>query len=456
MSEADPLLTIIITVFNQQHFVQRALQSCYLQQVENLEILLIDDGSEPAICLPNDLVPNGVRLRLLRQANGGVASARNFGIKQARGRFIKFLDCDDELLADCCSAQLSSMAFDRARLSIIGYRVVQGARWVEGVPKFDQLFTALLQGNVAPLHAFMYRTSDVLAIGGFDESERTRAAMEDYDFHLRLAMFGVSAVTVHQCGVVYHRQKLSRSSNNNIVHQANIRILLNAVDHFLAVDTADSGNYVGSTWSKPDAYEAILTGIVQQAVQSNDYQNFLPILQKLRQLNGAFESISSYQLQLQAHSRQALTVDVNQQQFWQLVLNILPKLSVPVDRMSQPGYWFRPQSPALAGHFFDGILLAKAISQASQSQGLWLWGTGVWGDYWLTMLAAVNKTPLGFIDSYAEPNDTYKSLPCLRPESVPKEQLHHIIICSRDSYMTIADWLNARNMGQHVLHYVTL
>jgi len=456
MLGAESSLTIIITVFNQQHFVQRALQSCLIQKVKNLEIILIDDGSHPAIYLPDVQLPQGIQLKLYRQANGGVASARNFGLKMASGDFIKFLDCDDELLPDCCLAQLASVAADRPQLSIIGYRVQQGNRWVEGVPKFDQFFTAVLQGNIAPLHAFMYRKCDIMAIGGFDVTERTRAAMEDYDFHLRLAMNGVTAVTVHQCGVLYHRQPQSRSSDTQQVHQANIRILLSAIDSCLFSGSTEFTQIIDSTWQNTDLAEAILTGIVQQAVQSQDYQGFLPVLAKLRSKLSVSESFSAYQLQWQAKSRLASTDNTDQQQFWQHILLLLDDPKMPNCRLSQPGYWFRPQSPTLAAHFFDGILLAQTLNSASKSQGLWLWGPGVWGDYWLSMLAAMQVTPCGFIDSQAKQGASYQRLPCLQLDDIPREKLQHIIICSRDSYVSILNVLNARQLGHLALHYVTL
>lgn len=456
MLGAEPSLTIIITVFNQQQFVQRAVQSCLIQQVNNLEIILIDDGSETEIYLPDVQLPAGVQLKLYRQQNGGVASARNFGIEKATGDFIKFLDCDDELLPDCCVAQLASVSAARQQLSIIGYRVQQGGRWVEGVPKFDQFFTAVLQGNVAPLHAFMYRKCDIKAIGGFDETERTRAAMEDYDFHVRLAMSGVTAVTVHQCGVLYHRLPQSRSSDTRTVHQANIRILINAIDHCLVSDTEAFTNSIDSTWHNTDLAEALLTGIVQQAVQSQDYQGFLPVLVKLQQKLSICESSSAYQLQWQARSRLAATTNAEQQQFWQQVLCLLEQTKLPDCRLSQPGYWFRPQAPALAAHFFDGVVLAQALASASTSTGLWLWGPGVWGDYWLSMLSAIQVTPCGFIDSQAKQGDSYQQLPCLPLDDIPPEKLQHIIICSRDSYISILKVLNSRQLGHLALHYVTL
>lgn len=438
-------LSIIITVFNQQQFLKRALQSCLQQQLNHAELLVIDDGSEPAIVLPELEQCGGTKIRLLRQPNSGVAAARNLGITQATGTFLKFLDSDDELLPGCCQSQLDSLSEQQARLSIIGYRVQQGDKWVEGIPKFDSLLSGLLQGNVAPLHAFLYRAGDVRAIGGFDRSERTLAAMEDYDLNLRLALAGVKAVTVHQVGVLYHRQVQSRSSDTRKVHQANIRILKHAVAQ---IQLGQNGDISGVE---------LLQGVIQLAVQGQDYQSFVPLLSELVMPATEASTLSWHQLQRQTASRLHDISNPEQLQFWQQVMRLLSVAPLQKHQvLSQPGYWFRPAAPALAAHFFDGVMLAQALSTAQQSRGLWLWGTGVWADYWLQMLLAFNVRPLGFIDSYAEADAQHQGLRCMKLEQIPVEQLHHVIICSRDSYLTIADLLVQRGMADRILHYVTL
>lgn len=91
MSEAEPLVSVIIPTYGRPALLQEAIQSVLRQTVDDLECLVVDDGSPE----PPD-VPDDPRVRLVvRERNGGLSAARNTGIEQARGRYLTFLDDDD-------------------------------------------------------------------------------------------------------------------------------------------------------------------------------------------------------------------------------------------------------------------------------------------------------------------------------------------------------------------------
>jgi glycosyltransferase involved in cell wall biosynthesis len=87
-------ISVIIPIHNDSLYIQAAITSVLSQGVENLEILIIDDGStddfEEKIKCFNDPC-----IRLIKQNNSGAAVARNNGVKNARGEFLAFLDADD-------------------------------------------------------------------------------------------------------------------------------------------------------------------------------------------------------------------------------------------------------------------------------------------------------------------------------------------------------------------------
>ena len=87
-------LSVIIPAYRAASTIARAVESVLNQTRPAGEVLVIDDGSpdDPAPAL----APFGDRVRLIRKPNGGAASARNLGIEQSRGRFLAFLDADDE------------------------------------------------------------------------------------------------------------------------------------------------------------------------------------------------------------------------------------------------------------------------------------------------------------------------------------------------------------------------
>lgn len=97
-AEFLPVVTVLLPVYNRAGPLIEAVQSCIDQTWRAVEILVVDDGSTDDVRAA--LQPFGDRVRLIRKDNGGVASARNLGVADARGDFIHFLDSDDLLLPD--------------------------------------------------------------------------------------------------------------------------------------------------------------------------------------------------------------------------------------------------------------------------------------------------------------------------------------------------------------------
>lgn len=94
--QADPSISIIIPVYNVEKWLRRAVESLQKQTFDDFEIILVDDGSTDSsgvIC--DDLARKDDRISVIHQQNAGAATARNNGIKQARGEYLYFMDGDD-------------------------------------------------------------------------------------------------------------------------------------------------------------------------------------------------------------------------------------------------------------------------------------------------------------------------------------------------------------------------
>jgi glycosyltransferase involved in cell wall biosynthesis len=102
-------VSAIIPAYNRRHYIRRAVDSILNQTVPVHEIIVVDDGSKDGTA---DLVEElyGSRVKLIRQANTGVAGARYRGIQSATGDWIAFLDSDDEWTPDRNSALLAAAA----------------------------------------------------------------------------------------------------------------------------------------------------------------------------------------------------------------------------------------------------------------------------------------------------------------------------------------------------------
>ena len=91
-----PLISVIMPAYNAENFVDQALNSVISQTYKNIEILIVDDGSQDRTAeIINHIAQSDHRIILLQQANQGVAAARNLAIQKSSGEYIAFIDADD-------------------------------------------------------------------------------------------------------------------------------------------------------------------------------------------------------------------------------------------------------------------------------------------------------------------------------------------------------------------------
>lgn len=108
MNETTPKISVIVPVYKAENYLHRCVDSLLAQTFQDFEILLVDDGSPDCsgeIC--DEYARKDKRVRVFHKENGGVSSARNLGLDNARGEWICFVDSDDwveeDMLATICS-----------------------------------------------------------------------------------------------------------------------------------------------------------------------------------------------------------------------------------------------------------------------------------------------------------------------------------------------------------------
>lgn len=109
----EPLISIIVPVYNIQDFVLKCLKSLSKQKYQNIEIIIVDDGSTDKsgkIC--DDFALTEKRAKVFHKKNGGLSDARNFGIKKAKGEIIALVDGDDYVGLDYISVMYKKMKED--------------------------------------------------------------------------------------------------------------------------------------------------------------------------------------------------------------------------------------------------------------------------------------------------------------------------------------------------------
>lgn len=106
----NELISVIIPVYNVEKYLSQCLESVIHQTYQDLEIIVIDDGSTdngPRIC--DEYAERDKRIKVIHQKNGGAASARNAGLRVATGEYLAFVDSDDYLEANAYETLLDIM-----------------------------------------------------------------------------------------------------------------------------------------------------------------------------------------------------------------------------------------------------------------------------------------------------------------------------------------------------------
>jgi glycosyltransferase involved in cell wall biosynthesis len=220
-----PLVSIILPVYNGEAFLDATLDSALGQSYRNIEVIVVDDGSRdrsPAIV--DARAAHDPRLRLIRQANRGVAAARNRGIAESRGEFIAPLDADDLWDPSKIERQVARMLELGEDAGLVyswwlwidseGIVLDYSPQWrIEGASA-----DALLQVNYIGCASIpLFRRTHLTALGGYDET--LREGCEDWDLSLRMAERARTGM-VPAVLVAYRRSRGSMSTGTAAMWRA--------------------------------------------------------------------------------------------------------------------------------------------------------------------------------------------------------------------------------------------
>ena len=118
-------ISVIVSIFNIESYLERCVKSICSQTYDNIEIILVDDGStDKSGMLCDNLATKDSRIKVLHKENGGLSSARNYGIKYATGEYIAFVDGDDYVEPEMYEDLMRAIYSFQADLAICNYKEV--------------------------------------------------------------------------------------------------------------------------------------------------------------------------------------------------------------------------------------------------------------------------------------------------------------------------------------------
>ena len=125
----NPTVSIIVPVYNAEKTLKRCVDSILGQEYEDLELILVDDGSTDGSGPLCDAFGNqDSRVRVLHKENGGVSDSRNMGLKLARGKWLQFADSDDWVTADATRLLVRKAEADSCDMVVADFYRVIGDR----------------------------------------------------------------------------------------------------------------------------------------------------------------------------------------------------------------------------------------------------------------------------------------------------------------------------------------
>ena len=189
-------VSVVIPAYNAARLIVDTIRSVKAQSMADIEIIVVNDGSTDATLeVVRGFADRDPRIRIVSQENGGLAAARNAGLREARGSCVAFLDSDDiwhpdflsEMYQALAGAPDAPFAYAYSFRFDVDNSLIPGMPWPY-VPRHD--FRGLLALNsIGNGSAAMFRRDLLLRIGGYDASLRARGAQgaEDWKMCLQLA-----------------------------------------------------------------------------------------------------------------------------------------------------------------------------------------------------------------------------------------------------------------------------
>lgn len=231
MKKANERISVIITAYNEEKTIERAIQSIHNQTYDNIELIVVNDGSTDTTktIIDKCLLQEKFKIVYNRRPTGLMA-ARNIGVANSSGSYIAFLDGDDEWDTRKAEIQLGYLKKINDKSIIFTARViyqVNGAPCIYNKQSIsDQLFFVSYNQVLQKNHKFilgpsmMFKRSTFNMLGGFDEKTG-----KERDFIARIGVSGGQIAWLGKPLYIQHRKEGSMSTDHEKTYQRELSMI---------------------------------------------------------------------------------------------------------------------------------------------------------------------------------------------------------------------------------------
>jgi hypothetical protein len=221
------LVTVVIPAYQCSQYIAETLNSVLAQTFAGYEIIVVNDGSPDTDALEQALAPFLPKIRYIHQPNGGPSAARNRGIREARSKYVAFLDSDDAWMPDHLAKQIELLESDPS-LSLVyadSLFLKEDAPVGTAFQKVPQdlhvTFETLVAERCTIGTSTVVASRQALLDAGAFEDQRRRS--EDFDLWLRMAHRG-AGMSYSPSVQVRHRAGNGLAFDDNVMKQAQIDV----------------------------------------------------------------------------------------------------------------------------------------------------------------------------------------------------------------------------------------
>lgn len=197
----DKLISVIVPVYNGEHFIKNCIRSISSQLYSNIEILVINDGSTDNTSKKVlSLIEKDNRIKLYEQENLGVSAARNKGLSLAEGEYVIFVDSDDELLPNALEDLLSSAVSNDADI-VCGNYYNDSFKKKEAVYKNEEALILCLEDKpeIYSSCAKLYRKEFIGEVRFVDGRKIHEDSFFVFQLCVKKPVFAVEKKEVYKC-----------------------------------------------------------------------------------------------------------------------------------------------------------------------------------------------------------------------------------------------------------------
>jgi glycosyltransferase involved in cell wall biosynthesis len=261
-------ISVITPCYNGAAYLRDTIESVLNQTFPPFEYLIVNDGStDNSLEIAASFAD---RVSIVSKPNGGLCSARNFGLERTSGDYILFLDADDLLYPQALEQLARGALNSPASIQMMGatyFRDTPRNAVRTRMPDFEQFLPEILVRNLVPPLCWLVPREVANRVGYFDTGLRY---LEDWDYWVRAALAGAALHNCHFVGALYrvHAASMTRTADQRVWYLCQATIVRKMVEHAVEFPafTREYGDVVfwsaatalracrksGSTWNDPE------------------------------------------------------------------------------------------------------------------------------------------------------------------------------------------------------------